>query len=224
MCAARQPVLALLIAAVITWTCTRFHPVVGAVAAALLASAAIAAFSNERLQRGFLTLEDPDQIASRVYGSANESALDLFWKYPAGAGLGSASSIPYFLADRAPPQISIENEYSRIQVEQGWIGLFAWLAFLGWLLFRPPRPLLNAPWQLGAIFIYSITLTSWATALIGTGLTVAIPGAVLTFLQMGVLLQVRERGTVRPELPRRARPVRVPKAAPAPRPLVGGRR
>ena len=53
----------------------------------------------------------------------------------------SASSIPSFLADRAPPQIASENEYSRIQIEQGWVGLFAWLAFLGWLFMRPPRPM-----------------------------------------------------------------------------------
>jgi hypothetical protein len=223
MCSARQPALIFVIATLITWACMRFNPIVGAVAAVLVTAAAIAALSNDRLQRAIATFEDPDQIIERVYGSANESSLQLFWHYPAGAGLGSASSIPYFLVDRAPPQISSENEYSRIQVEEGWVGLFAWLGFLGWLFYRPPRPLLDRPWQLGAIFMFAFALTSWATAIIGTGLTAAIPGTVLLFTQMGVLVQVRERGTVRAEQLRRVRPARLPAPKPARRPLVGGR-
>jgi hypothetical protein len=223
MCAARQPVLILLIAAVIAWMCTRLHPVVGLVAAALLAGAAVAALSNERLQRGVLTFEDPDLIVERVYGSVNHSSLELFLRYPAGAGLGSASSVPYFLADRAPRPIALENEYSRIQVEEGWVGLAAWLAFLGWLFSRRPRALLAAPWQLGAIFMYAFALTAWATAAIGTGLTTAIPGTVLLFVQMGVLIQIRERGTVRSERPCGRVEGRVPVRLLERRPLVGGR-
>ena len=60
--------------------------------------------------------------------------------YPFGAGMGSAvgTSIPYFLADVAPEQIGLENEFSRILVDQGWFGLGGWLAFVGWLYVRPP--------------------------------------------------------------------------------------
>jgi hypothetical protein len=114
--------------------------------------------------------------------------------YPAGAGMGSSAgtSIPYFLADRAPVAIGLENEYSRILVDQGVVGLALWLAFLIWLLHRPPPLRLDVPWGIGVVFMFSLVLSNWLTAFIGTGSLSAVPGSALLLTQMGVLARVRE--------------------------------
>ena len=134
----------------------------------------------------------------RIAGSANEGFLELLIHYPLGAGMGSAvgTSIPFFLAHLAPEPIGLENEYSRILVDQGWFGLAGWLALLGWLYVRPPSARPPAPWRLGVVFMYSLTLACWATAFIGTGILTSIPGTFLLLTQMGVLVCVRNQGAV----------------------------
>ena len=136
----------------------------------------------------------------RIHGkpARTSSFVDLFMDYPLGAGMGSAvgNSIPFFLASEAPEQIGMENEYSRILVDQGWVGLGAWLAFVGWLCARPPSARAKSPWRTGVIFMYSMTLATWMTAIIGTGTLSSIPGSVLLLSQMGVLVAVRARGAV----------------------------
>jgi len=193
MCAARQPIVTFGLAGLVAWACTRFHWAFGLVAAGLVVAAAGTAVSDERLQRA-ATLEDADAVGERIKGSANESLLDLIADYPGGAGMGSASgtSIPFFLSDRAPPAIGLENEYCRILVDQGWVGVGGWVAFLGWLFARPPAARLDARWGLGVVLMYALCLTNWATAFIGTGTLSAIPGSVLLLTQMGVLLRIRD--------------------------------
>lgn len=163
------------------------------------------ASTSVRLQRA-ATLEDTDIVASRLGGSVNETFLDVLVSYPLGAGMGSSvgTSVPFFLADRAPEQIGLENEFSRITVDQGWVGLGLWLAFLVWLFVRPPHVRLNAPWQVGRVLMYSLLLASWGTAFIGTGALSAIPQSVLLLAQMGVLAGDRGRTKLAPP----ARPVR----------------
>jgi hypothetical protein len=202
MCAARQPVVTLAVAVLITWVCTRFNPTVGVVAAGLLLAGAAVAVADERLQRA-ATLEDTGAVSERVKGSANASFLELVTDYPLGAGMGSSvgTNIPYFLADRAPVAIGLENEYCRILIDQGWVGLIAWGAFLGWLYARPPAPRLEARWGLGVVAMYALTLTNWATAFIGAGTLAAIPMAVLLLTQMGVLIRVRGAGQTPKEQP-----------------------
>jgi hypothetical protein len=148
---------------------------------------------SERFQRA-KELLDTEQVERRVRLSANESFLELLLRYPAGAGLGSAygTSIPYFLADRAPQAIGLENEFSRLLVDQGWLGVGLWLGFLLWLLGRPPPLRLEASFGLAVVFMHALALVSWATAFIGTGLLSSVPGSVLMLAQMGVLARVRE--------------------------------
>lgn len=197
MCAARSPMVSFAVATVVAWFCTRFSLVVGIVAIVIIAVGVALGLSNERFQRA-ATLEDTEAVTTRIQGSANEAFFELMADYPGGAGMGSSvgTSVPYFLADRAPEQIGLENEYSRILVDQGLIGLFGWLAFLGWIYARPPAPRFRVPWQIGAVLMYALTLTNWATAFIGTGTLSAVPGSVLLLTQMGVVLTVRQRGSV----------------------------
>jgi hypothetical protein len=202
LCAARQPLVVLAVSTLVAWACTRFSLGAGLVALAMAAAVGVLAASDERLQRG-ATLEDPEILSNRIQASANESFFDLLVEYPAGAGMGSSfgTSIPYFLAAQAPTPIGMENEFSRILVDQGWVGLAGWLAFLAWVLVKPPAPRLAVPWQIGAVVMYALVLTNWLTAFIGAGTLSTIPTSVMLLTQTGVLIAVRQRGTVPGALP-----------------------
>jgi hypothetical protein len=143
--------------------------------------------SQPRLQR-FMLLTDTDSVADRIQLSANEEFLDLLREYPLGAGLGRAfgTSIPSFLQEYAPPPIGLENEYSRILVEQGLIGLLLWVVFLAWVLGTALARLdrlqfmkLQPPAAVG--------LAIWGTAFISPGLMTGIPSAALIMIITGLL-------------------------------------
>jgi hypothetical protein len=193
MCGARLPAALAVLALGVTWCIARFHIGVGLVVVVLAGVGGILLQQNERFQR-VLELTDTERVSERVRASANQSFWELFWRYPAGAGLGSAygTSIPYFLADRAPVAIGMENEFSRLLVDQGWMGLGLWLAFILWLLLPPPPLRLRVSFGLAVLLSYSLVLVSWATAFIGTGMLSSIPGSVLMLSQMGVLARIRE--------------------------------
>ena len=106
-------------------------------------------------------------------------------------GSSVGTSIPFFLADRAPEAIGLENESGRILVDQGLVGLALWLGCLIWLLYRPPPLRLAAPWGLGVVIMFALCLTNWATAFIGSGTLSSIPSSVLMLVQLGVLVQAR---------------------------------
>ena len=197
MCAARLPIVIFALAALVLWMCSRFSPAIAVGVAGLLLAGLLIASRSERL-RQVATLENTEFVSSRIRVSANQQFFELLTKYPLGAGMGSAAgtSIPYFLADQAPRQIGLENEYSRILVDQGLVGLFGWLVFLVWLLRRPPRLRGRMPWQLGTLAMYSLMVVTWCTAFIGAGLLSSVPGSVLMLTQMGVLAAVRQRGVV----------------------------
>jgi len=197
MCGARSPIAILTVALAVFWLLSRFSLKLGLVVAVLVGGGFMVAGQDERLQRG-ISLADTATLSDRVTISANESFLELLVRYPLGAGLGSAvgTSIPFFLADLAPEQIGMENEYSRILVDQGWFGLGGWLALLGCLYGRPPLARPPAHWRLGVVFMYSLTLAFWMTAFIGTGILTSIPGTFLLLTQMGILVVVRNEGAV----------------------------
>ncbi len=190
LCAARQPAATFVLCSLIVWTVTRFNLAVGALAVGIVAAAALYAGTDERFQR-VQSLEDTGMVSDRVSGSANASFFDLMAQYPLGAGMGSSSgtSVPFFLADRAPEAVGLENEYCRILIDQGLVGLGLWLGFVVWMFRSPPRLRLNAPWGLGVMMMFALCLTNWATAFIGAGTLSSIPASVMMLVQMGVLYQ-----------------------------------
>ena len=179
----------------IAWFLSRLSLTIGLVGVVLVAGGLRFASTSERFQRAS-SLEDTEMVGNRFAGSVNASFLDLLGRYPLGAGMGSATSIPYFLADVAPEPIGMENEYCRILVDQGWFGLGGWLAFLVWLFVRPPPSRPADPWWIGVVLMYSLTLAFWVTAIMGTGILSSIPGTVLLLTQMGSAGRRRTRGSV----------------------------
>ena len=104
------------------------------------------------------TLRDQEMVADRVGSSVNVSLLEAMADAPLGYGLGMAfgTSIPYFLADVAKPQLGMESEYARIAVEEGVLGLVLWVTLHRVVareapVGRGPRPGCRRARNLGAL-------------------------------------------------------------------------
>src|SRR5262249_43859855 len=155
--------------------------------ALMLAGVAYIVSGEERMQR-FLSLQNTDEVLGRVEGSVNMNFLELLTHYPLGNGLGGGgTSIPYFLQHLIANSVAMENEYCRILLEQGVVGLALWITFIAWLLSRP-APKSDRPWFLGWRLLWVSCLSTFILALIGIGMMTAIPQTCLLFLGMGFLL------------------------------------
>jgi len=195
-CAARQPLWMLGLILIATWIQTGMSPKVGIVLGIFAACGLYAISGNERFQRGIDIAKgagDSSFTARRIYGSVNEELFETFFAYPMGAGMGSSvgTSIPYFLSDFQPKAIGAENEYSRIAVDQGWIGLGCWIFFLVWT--HVPRPNSREP-SLSFLLrmMHSTTAMMWLTAFIGTGTLSSVPSSTIALTMMGILVSQRE--------------------------------
>src|SRR2546421_4046789 len=131
--------------------------------------------SEERLQR-FTTLKDVDFVSERVSWSVNDSFLELAVEYPMGNGLGGGgTSIPYFLEGRVrAPEYYMENEYARIVLEQGVLGLCLWAGFILWAFTRRATRRGDV-WFLGRRLLWVVCAAFFVTGMIGTGLMTSIP-------------------------------------------------
>lgn len=139
---------------------------------------------EERLQR-FMILQNTDMVAERVTASVNMTFYELATRYPFGNGLGGGgTSIPYFLRDRIENPIGMENEYARIMLEQGVIGLVIWVAFIFWLLTRR-GPSKSDPWLLGWRLAWVACASYFLTGLMGIGLLTSVPQTCLLLLSVG---------------------------------------
>src|SRR5260370_17001383 len=88
-------------------------------------------------------------VSERIAGSVNMGFFEAAATYPFGNGLGGGgTSIPYFLQNRIEKPVIIENEYARILLEQGLVGLALWVAFIVWELIRP-QPSKSDSWFVG---------------------------------------------------------------------------
>jgi hypothetical protein len=152
----------------------------------LLGAVGYTVSGEQRMQR-FLTLQRTEDVISRLEGSINVSFWELLTLYPMGNGLGGGgTSVPFFLRHLIRNPVLMENEYSRILLEQGLAGLALWLAFIVWAFSRPaPKP--NDPWLLGWRLLWFTCLGNFALGLLGTGLMTAIPQTALLFVSVGFL-------------------------------------
>lgn len=142
---------------------------------------------EERLQR-FTTLTDFDFVEKRFYSSVNNRLIELLLNYPMGNGLGGGgTSIPYFLQSRlngtANPE-GLENEYSRIFLEEGIIGILLWFIFIIWLLTRG-EPHKRDDWFIGRRLAWVACFSYYAFGMIGTGMLTSVPQTAIQLLFSG---------------------------------------
>lgn len=149
----------------------------------MLACGAWLISNNERLQR-FTTLLNSEYIAERVSASVNLPFLDAALEYPFGVGMGGGgTSIPYFLQDEILQPVAAENEYARIMLEEGVLGLVMWVAFVLWLATRRADPRMHP--SLGRSAARFITVGYFVLAVLGTGLLTSVPQSLLLLLGAG---------------------------------------
>lgn len=150
----------------------------------LILALALTALSNERLQR-FRSLGDRDHVMERVAGSVNHTFVEILFDFPMGNGLGSGgTSIPYFLQTQLRRPVEMENEYARILLEQGIIGLMMWVAFIFWF-FVKGFSLSQDQWYVGRRLAWLSCSAYFASGVIGIGLLTAIPQSFLFLVSIG---------------------------------------
>jgi hypothetical protein len=137
-----------------------------------------------RLQR-FMELRNTDSVAERISWSVNMNFFEIAAEYPLGNGLGGGgTSIPYFLRGRIVNPVMMENEYARIMLEQGIIGLLIWIMFIIWLLTRRSINRSDS-WYLGRRLAWVSCALYFSTGLIGIGLLTSVPHSCFLLLLVG---------------------------------------
>jgi len=152
---------------------------------------------EERLQR-FTQLQDTDAVVERLSGSVNMEFFEIAAQYPFGNGLGGGgTSIPYFLRGEIRNPVGMENEYARIMLEQGVVGLVFWVAFIVWIFTRRNA---NDSWYLGRRLAKVACVVFFISALTGTGLLTSIPQTAVFLLLVGWVgaRQTETEGAVEP--------------------------
>jgi hypothetical protein len=142
-----------------------------------------AALHNDRWQR-YKEL-DTDTISDRIAGSVNRSFLEILVEYPMGNGLGGGgTSIPYFLASQVNHPVGVENEYGRILLEEGIVGLLLWIGFGLWLGTNRAA-FVKDEWYTGRRMAWYFSVFTLATAVIGVGLLSSVPHTFFFMLLLG---------------------------------------
>jgi hypothetical protein len=139
---------------------------------------------EQRMQR-FMELRNTDSVVERISWSVNMNFFEIGAQYPFGNGLGGGgTSIPYFLQGRIINPVAMENEYARIMLEQGILGLLIWIAFVLWVTSRWKQDPFDS-WYLGRRLAWFASAAFFVTGLIGTGLLTSIPQSSLFLLLVG---------------------------------------
>jgi hypothetical protein len=217
MCASRTPVIILGILVIVVTLSGKLRGASLLGWVVLLGGVLWVVASEERFQR-FTTLKDVD-ITERLHDSVNMSFLDLLLNYPMGNGMGGGgTSVPFFLQHLLTDPIGLENEYSRILLEQSIVGLLLWAGFVAWMVMRRPAGGRD-PWSLGRRLLWYYVMASFGTALIGTGMLTSIPMTAILLTSVGFVATWKRDTAARPV------PAREPSDArpwPARRPVEAG--
>jgi hypothetical protein len=141
------------------------------------------AMHNERWQR-YKEL-DTDTVQDRVAGSVNRTFWEVLVEYPMGNGLGGGgTSIPYFLASQVNKPVEVENEYCRILLEQGVVGLVLWVGFVIWFVTNRAG-FVKDEWLTGRRMAWYLCVLTLLVGVIGTGMLSSVPNTFLFLLCVG---------------------------------------
>jgi hypothetical protein len=150
--------------------------------------------NNERLQR-FTSLLDKDFVTQRVSSSINLPFVEAALEYPFGVGIGGGgTSIPYFLQDEILEDVLAENEYVRIMLEEGVLGVAMWISFVIWMATRRRNG--GGQLSLGRRLGRFSTVGYFVMACLGTGLLTSVPQSMLLLLAAGWASAGTEAATV----------------------------
>jgi hypothetical protein len=208
MCAARLFVVQLAVLVVVISVSGKLRGG-AAVAWLLLLGGVVYIISGEERFQRFTSLQRTQEVMTRIEGSVNMNFLELLATYPIGNGMGAGgTSIPFFLQHLLRDPVTLENEYSRILLEQGVPGLLLWVAFIVWIVRQCPRVDAD-PWSFGKRLLWILCLMSFATGILGIGLMTAIPQSPLFFAALGYAVAPRSEAP-RPRRLRRRASVEVP--------------
>jgi O-antigen ligase len=86
------------------------------------------------------------------------------------------------------PTVS-ENEYARILLEEGILGLLIWICFIAWVLFNR-NAFQKTEWLIARRLCYVLVLANFAVSNIGMGMLTAIPGTFIMFFMIGWIVTV----------------------------------
>jgi hypothetical protein len=166
----------------------------------------LAAVHNDRWQR-YKEL-DSTTVSDRIAGSVNKRFFEILVEYPMGNGLGGGgTSIPYFLASSINRPIGAENEYARILLEEGVIGLAIFTAFAIWFMTNRST-FVKDDWFAGRRMAWWLSAFSLVSASLGLGLLSSVPNSFLFLLTLGwASLKPRAEQVIAPRV---VRPMVVP--------------
>ena len=97
---------------------------------------------------------------------------------------GGGTSIPYFLASRVNRPVSAENEYARILLEQGVVGLLLWLGFGVWFVTNRTT-FVKDEWFTGRRMGWYLCAITLLSSSLGLGMLTSIPNSFLFLLTLG---------------------------------------
>jgi hypothetical protein len=183
MAATRQGMIMAAFVVVIASLSGKLGPLKRVVWALAIVAVIYAAMHNERWQR-YREL-DSQTIEDRISGSVNRSFWEVLSDYPMGNGLGGGgTSIPYFLASQVNHPVWVENEYCRILLEEGVIGLLLWLGFVVWFVSNRTA-FVKDEWLTGRRMAWYLCLLNFVSGAIGVGTLSSTPATLMFLLYVG---------------------------------------
>jgi len=207
MAATRQNIILAAIMAVIASTSGKLGSLKRVVWAVAIIGVIWAAMHNDRWQR-YKEL-DSQTVEDRLSGSVNRTFWEVLVEYPLGNGLGGGgTSIPYFLASQVNHPIWVENEYCRILLEEGLVGLLLWVGFIVWFVTNRAG-FVKDQWLTGRRMAWYLCILIFMTGAIGVGTLSAVPHTFIFMLCIG-WTAVRPERVAAVARGRVARPVSMP--------------
>jgi hypothetical protein len=183
MAATRQGIVMAGLMVVIASVSGKLGPLKRVVWAAAIIAVVWSAMHNERWQR-YKEL-DSETVQDRVAGSVNRTFWEVLVEYPLGNGLGGGgTSIPYFLASQVNRPVEVENDYCRILLEQGIVGLLLWVGFVFWFVTNRVA-FVKDDWLPGRRMAWYLCILSFLIGAIGLGMLSSIPNSFMFLLAVG---------------------------------------